>query len=46
MQAVASLQKNSLPTLTPRQKQIAYLVSQGLSNPAIAREVFLTEGGV
>lgn len=39
MQAVASLQKNSLPTLTPRQKQIAYLVSQGLSNPAIASDV-------
>lgn len=46
MQAVASLQKNPLPVLTPRQKQIAYLVSLGLTRKAIAEEMFLSEGSI
>lgn len=46
MQAVASLQKNPLPVLTPRQKQIAYLVSLGLTRKAIANEMFLSEGSI
>ncbi len=46
MQTESMKPKDSLPILTPRQKQIAYLVSLGLSNPAIAGEVFLAEGTV
>lgn len=36
----------NLPTLTPRQKQVAYLTSLGLANGAIAAELFLAEGTV
>lgn len=46
MQAIAQLQTNKLPILTPRQKQIAYLVSLGLTRKAIADEVFLSEGSI
>lgn len=46
MQAVSNKPTTSLPVLTPRQKQIAYLVSLGLTRKAIAQEMFLSEGSI
>lgn len=46
MQAVANKASNSPPVLTPRQKQIAYLVSLGLTRKAIADEMFLSEATI
>lgn len=54
MQAVAKVQTKSLPILSPRQKQIAYLVSLGLTRKANAlrasfanaEEMFLSEGTI
>lgn len=38
--------ETSLPVLAPRQKQVAYLVSLGLSNKEIAAELFLSESNI